>query len=355
MSVALRTAASTATSRTDATERRTCSGWEGRTAAASTCRRLAPGCDTHPVATAFALLRSRRSSIRERAAGRVASVGAGASREGEHAGAGRASAESCGRRRSDRRDERADRTVGGPRRALHATTKPAPAGARRRSSRRSSASARTPATPTPTMSLEFVTWAERGGCPEPAAVDHRTLRRYLAYLDTRGSPARSIARKAAALRAYLRYLRRHGVIDHDPGRTPARRRRARAGCLGSSAPTRPTTCSTTRDRSPSRATPTIRWQVAVVLRDLAVLEVLYGAGLRVAECCGLRHRRLRPARAVSSPWSARARRSGVCPIGEPALDALAAWLERGRPEFATSTRRRTCRVPQPAWPRAHSA
>ena len=33
---------------------------------------------------------------------------------------------------------------------------------------------------------EFVAWAERGGCPAPSAIDHRTLRRYLAYLDTRG-------------------------------------------------------------------------------------------------------------------------------------------------------------------------
>src|SRR5262245_50709334 len=66
---------------------------------------------------------------------------------------------------------------------------------------------------------EFVAWAERGGCPEPADADHRALRRYLAYLDTRGFARRSVARKAAAVRAYLRYLRRHGVIATDPGRS----------------------------------------------------------------------------------------------------------------------------------------
>src|SRR5207237_6906533 len=65
---------------------------------------------------------------------------------------------------------------------------------------------------------EFVAWAERGGCPEPASLDHRTLRRYLAYLDTRGFARTSIARKSAALRAYLRFLKRHGVIEQDPGR-----------------------------------------------------------------------------------------------------------------------------------------
>src|SRR6476661_5778508 len=66
---------------------------------------------------------------------------------------------------------------------------------------------------------EFVAWAERGGCPEPADADHRALRRYLGYLDTRGFARRSVARKAAAVRAYLRYLHRHGEVEVDAGRT----------------------------------------------------------------------------------------------------------------------------------------
>ena len=61
-------------------------------------------------------------------------------------------------------------------------------------------------------------WAERGGCPGgPTALDHRTLRRFLAYLDTRGFARTTIARKAAALRSYLRFLRRQGVIERDLG------------------------------------------------------------------------------------------------------------------------------------------
>ena len=65
---------------------------------------------------------------------------------------------------------------------------------------------------------EFVEWAERGGCTTPDRLDRRVLRRYLAYLDTRGFARSSIARKAAAVRSYLRWLRRHGVIETDPGR-----------------------------------------------------------------------------------------------------------------------------------------
>ncbi len=75
-------------------------------------------------------------------------------------------------------------------------------------------------------------------------------------------------------------------------------------------------------------------QVAIVLRDLAVLEVLYGAGLRVAECCTLRRDDcdLRGGLVTVVGKGSKIRR---VPIGEPAVDALTAWLKRGRPEFAT--------------------
>ena len=52
---------------------------------------------------------------------------------------------------------------------------------------------------------EFVTWCERGGCPDLAALDHRALRRYLAYLQTRGF-ARTDDRAQGGRRARLRPL-----------------------------------------------------------------------------------------------------------------------------------------------------
>src|SRR5260370_27753786 len=66
---------------------------------------------------------------------------------------------------------------------------------------------------------EFVAWAERGGCAEPADLDRRTLRRYLAYLETRGFARKSVARKAAAVRALVADLRRRGQLAPDPRRS----------------------------------------------------------------------------------------------------------------------------------------
>jgi site-specific recombinase XerD len=197
---------------------------------------------------------------------------------------------------------------------------------------------------------EFVTWAERGGCPAPERLDRRALRRYLAYLDTRGFARSSIARKAAAVRAYLRWLRRRGVIAVDPGRglrAPKGANRLprviradeaaelldvvamEAEEIGAGNRTRPD--------DPDEPDPVA---TAVILRDLAVLEVLYGAGLRVAECCGLRRDDVEIGRKGDGALvtvigkGSKVRR---VPVGEPAADALAAWLERGRPTLANAT------------------
>jgi integrase/recombinase XerC len=182
---------------------------------------------------------------------------------------------------------------------------------------------------------EFVAWAERGGCADPPGLDHRTLRRYLAYLDTRGFARSTISRKAAALRSYLRFLKRHGVIDHDPGRSlrapkgtarlPRVIRSEEAIDLLEAASTASSDADADADAEPMT--------VAVVLRDLAVLEVLYGAGLRVAECCGLRITDCDLDRGLVTVVGKGSKLRRV-PIGAPAVDALRAWLARGRPELA---------------------
>jgi integrase/recombinase XerC len=168
---------------------------------------------------------------------------------------------------------------------------------------------------------EFVQWCERGGCPDPSALDHRTLRRYLAYLQTRGFSRSSTARKAASVRAYLRHLRRRGVLGRDVAsavqapkgarRLPRMPRKNEAAALLDE-------LSDGADTSDPRA-----------LRDLAVVELLYGAGLRVSECCGLDvgDVDLRRSLVTVLGKGAKVRR---LPLGEPARDAVATYLRAGR-------------------------
>jgi integrase/recombinase XerC len=179
---------------------------------------------------------------------------------------------------------------------------------------------------------QFVAWAERGGCPSPDRLDHATLRRYLAYLTTRRLARRSIARKAASLRAYLRYLHRHGVIAADPGRSlrapkgearlPRVPRQAEAVALLDHAE------SVELDEDDAAA-------AATAWRDLAVIEVLYGAGLRVSECCGLTLESVDTGRGLLTVMGKGAKQRRV-PLGEPALAAVRGYLAHGRPELVTA-------------------
>src|ERR1700686_4297915 len=172
---------------------------------------------------------------------------------------------------------------------------------------------------------EFVAWAERGGCSEPAAVDHKTLRRYLAYLDTRGFARRSIARKAAAVRALLAHLRREGRLTTDPGRslhTPkgdARLPRVPSAADAAALLDGANRAAATAVDDPDPAV------AALATRDAALLELLYGAGLRVSEACNLTVADTDLDHRLVTVLGKRAKRRRV-PIGQPARAALGTYL-----------------------------
>ena len=177
---------------------------------------------------------------------------------------------------------------------------------------------------------QFVAWADRGGCPTPERLDHRALRRYLAYLNTRGFARRSVARKAAALRSYLRYLHRHGVITVDPGRSlrapkgearlPRVPRRADAAALLDGV------VESVADADATAG--------AFARRDLAVLELLYGAGLRVSECCGLAPPSVDLGNRLVTVLGKGGKIRRV-PLGEPARVALSDYVAEARPMLVT--------------------
>jgi integrase/recombinase XerC len=179
---------------------------------------------------------------------------------------------------------------------------------------------------------EFVTWAERGGCPTPQRLDHRVLRRYLAYLTTRGLARTTISRKAASVRSYARFLHRQGVIATDPGRF------LRAPKGGSRLPRVPRIdeANDLLDHAERRADGSgddegrAGGSGASATMDAAVLELLYGAGLRVSECCALKESDVDLGRRTVTVLGkgAKVRR---LPLGDPALEAVREYLRTGRP------------------------
>ena len=168
---------------------------------------------------------------------------------------------------------------------------------------------------------EFVQWCQRGGCPDASELDHRALRRYLAYLQTRGFSRSSTARKAASVRAYTRHLRRRGVLGRDVAAAITAPKGARKLPR---MPRRKEAAAFLDDLVEGAQTNDPRAR-----RDLAVVELLYGAGLRVSECCGLdvADVDLRRLTVTVVGKGAKVRR---LPLGEPARDAVAAYLRNGR-------------------------
>jgi integrase/recombinase XerC len=156
------------------------------------------------------------------------------------------------------------------------------------------------------------------------------LRRYLAYLTTRGFARPSIARKAAALRSFLRYLRRHDVIDLDLGRSL----RTPKGAARLPRVPRRSEASALLDRAGAEGMPgDDPVAAALARRDVAVLEVLYGAGLRVSECCGLDLGDCDLDRRMLTVMGKGAKARRV-PLGAPARRELAAYLADARPVLA---------------------
>jgi integrase/recombinase XerC len=144
------------------------------------------------------------------------------------------------------------------------------------------------------------------------AIDVYLLRAWLAVLARRHAPS-SISRKVAATRTWMRWLRRRGHVKTCPAdelATPKVRRGL------------PTLLSVDAAKEvveiPSSDAPS-------GLRDRAILEVLYGSGLRVSELCGLDLDAL-DLRGATARVLGKGRKERVVPLGGPCIEALQRWF-----------------------------
>jgi integrase/recombinase XerC len=114
--------------------------------------------------------------------------------------------------------------------------------------------------------------------PAPKAVDTLLIREWLAHLFTRNLSAVSMRRKLAALRGLFGHLLREGVVDVNVARlvrTPKAPKKL------------PDTPSAEQINALLDAVPTVQPERPFPTRDRALLELLYGCGLRVSELVGL--------------------------------------------------------------------
>jgi integrase/recombinase XerD len=171
--------------------------------------------------------------------------------------------------------------------------------------------------------LQFAQFLDARGT-DALRAEHNDLAAFLSELavpaEGQGVSAATLRRKVACLRSFYKYLRREGVIGHDPAaqlRGPRRTQRLPGaltrgevnGLLGEPKGTEP-----------------------LALRDRALLELMYACGLRASEATAME-----VADVDLKEGFLRARGKGakerVVPVGSSALKALEVYLARGRPKL----------------------
>jgi integrase/recombinase XerC len=153
----------------------------------------------------------------------------------------------------------------------------------------------------------------QGSLPPPGEIGTVELRGYIAALHEAGYAKSTVARRLASLRSFFRFGQREGWTKSNPAKPLRNPRKARAlphflssddieRLLG----------------APSAVEP-------MGLRDRAILEVLYSAGLRVGELAGLNTSDLDFA-GNTLRVRGKGRRERIAPIGSFAMHALRQWL-----------------------------
>jgi integrase/recombinase XerC len=165
----------------------------------------------------------------------------------------------------------------------------------------------------------FSVWAAQSDCARPQEVTRILLRKYLAHLTQENYARSSIARKVSSLRQYFRWLLRVKKISVDPtSRLSATGAKSRLPTIFTESQAAGVLDNLQQEESSS-----------VVLRDRALLEVLYGCGVRVGELCALDVAHVDLEDQTVLVWGKGSKQRKI-PFGDPAAHALREWINHGR-------------------------
>ena len=163
----------------------------------------------------------------------------------------------------------------------------------------------------------FVGFAHDKGLSGPHAVSRRELREFQAFLVRRGDERTSVSRRTATLRTYFLWLVRTGVLTDNP-----------ASGLSSPKATKKLPDLVIREQLDELLD--ADWgDDPVAHRDRAIAELLYGAGLRVSELCGLNLDSFDRSQGLIRVLG-KGRKERMVPLHSTAFDSVDRWLDEGR-------------------------
>ena len=158
----------------------------------------------------------------------------------------------------------------------------------------------------------WMQWCQRTGLKDWKRIDSAHLRTFASRSHAAGLQPRSIQRRLSALRTFFSFLMREGLLRHNPAVD------VRAPKAGKRLPH-------TLDVDQMGALLALKPQGPLGARDLAMMELLYSSGLRLAELVGLNVADLHLAdRTVRV--TGKGNKTRIMPVGTQALAALKGWL-----------------------------
>ena len=171
----------------------------------------------------------------------------------------------------------------------------------------------------------FIDWVSKNQINRPDDLNRRHLRLYLAWLQEEKYARKTIARKASSLRRYFKWAQKQGIVKLDPaidlqtrlgkGRLPRVLKNEELLVLLDEP-----RAIIKDDDGPRK------------LRDDAVLELLYGSGLRVSELCNLQFSSFdfiqKLVRVVG-----KGNKERLIPLSEKSVIAINSWISHGRTEM----------------------
>ncbi len=160
---------------------------------------------------------------------------------------------------------------------------------------------------------------QTGSLPEPRQIEVAILRSYVSYLHECGYARTTVARRLACLRSFFRYCNREGICETNPAkplRTPRAGRKL------------PHFLTTDQVGALLIAPPA---NLPAGLRDRAILETMYSAGLRVSELVGLSVADYDRSSGILRVMG-KGRKERLAPVGSYATKALDHWMTVREPD-----------------------
>jgi integrase/recombinase XerC len=155
-------------------------------------------------------------------------------------------------------------------------------------------------------------WCDRNGIQDWVQLDHQHIRSFAARSHARGLQGRSIQRRLAALRTFFGFLQREGALVRNPA-------------LEIRAPKAVRRLPHTLDVDQMAELLAHKPNGALEVRDLALMELFYSSGLRLAELTGLKLRDL-DLKTGQVRVLGKGSKERIAPVGSMAVKALRLWL-----------------------------